>query len=141
MLLDEVAYLYDGESVPRRDPAHLEVGVPRGDVRVRPKPEEVTASGGTSDGRTGWPGTELSLTTAALASFTAWTSRRLSAERLVAPERMSLYRVLTVLTPRPPAGRPWNHLRSGSGVFWPFFSGSSYDCPMSEEPTTRPVWS
>ncbi|MGX1512446.1 hypothetical protein RKD44_003734 [Streptomyces collinus] len=98
----------------------------------------MTASAGTSWGRTGWPGTELSFTTAALASFTHWRSSGLSAERLVAPDRISLYWVLTLLLPRPFWGRPWNHFRSGSGVSRPCPSGRLYAWPIREEPTTRP---
>src|SRR3954467_3715428 len=104
----------------------------------RPEPEEVTASAGTSDGLGVYPGTELSLTTADLAAFTCWMRSLLSADRLVAPERISLYRVLREFSPRPFAGRPWNHFRSGSGVCCPCFSGRLYDCPIRDEPTTLP---
>lgn len=90
-----------------------------------PEPEEVTASGGTAAARTRYPGVELSLTTAALASSTDLISSLLSPDRLVAPERISRYRVLRLLVPRPLDGRGWNHLRSGAGVSWPFFSGRS----------------
>ncbi|CAM5497733.1 hypothetical protein STENM327S_06491 [Streptomyces tendae] len=79
MLVDELADPVYGRLVALGDPVHLEAGVPRGRCPVRPDPEEVTASAGTSSGRTGWPGTELSFTTAALASFTHSTSSGLSA--------------------------------------------------------------
>ncbi len=103
----------------------------------RPEPEEVTASAGTSSGSTVWEGVELSAMTASLAA-TTWAQRvpssaslvhwpltaPLSAERLVAPERISEYWVLTLLVPSPLEGRGWNHFRSGFAAS----SGSSGFC-------------
>src|SRR6478735_7971860 len=107
----------------------------------RPEPEEVTASAGTSEGFTLYVAVELSLTTAALAAVTQSIRSLLSPDRLVAPDRISEYCVLTLLLPRPLEGRGWNHFRSGrtaSSASSGSFFGRLYVWPMSSEPTTLP---
>lgn len=96
----------------------------------------MTASAETSDARTGWPGTELSLATAALAAST-WVqsvpssdfgvhrlhTAPLSAARLVAPDSSSLYCVLMLLVPSPFAAL--DPLQVGARVFRAFFTRST----------------
>ncbi len=75
----------------------------------------MTASAGMSAGFGSYSPARLSASTAFFASLTHLIRSGLSPERLVAPERISAYRVLTLLAPRPLDGRGWNHRRSGRG--------------------------